>query len=90
MKVYALSHEPVVELKMFQDELGDTVTLLSDPEGKAIEAFAMLDKAAFPKKKQARAGVFHIDRKGMIRHIWLTDNYRRRPAIEAILKAIKG
>ena len=91
VRVYALSNEPVANLKELQEKYGTGVTLLSDPDGKAIAAFGMVDEGAFPEKKNlARAGVFHIDSKGMVRHVWLTDSYRRRPGLDAILDAIKG
>ena len=83
VRVYALSLEPVDELRDLQEKLGDGVTLLSDPSGQAAEAFDALDPDPFPNKVMARAATFHVDREGKIRRRWLTESYRDRPEAAA-------
>jgi len=72
-----------------QADLGDAVTLLEDPGGRAVAGFGMTDPAPFPARPMARAGIFFIDRAGVVRHRWLTRHYRRRPDPARILRDIR-
>jgi peroxiredoxin len=87
--VYAVSVDPPEKLSGFQEKLGDSVTLLSDPDAKAIEAWDMLDHGPFPKRTMARAGSFLIGTDGRVRFRWLPDYYRERPTPDQILATLK-
>ena len=83
--VYALAPQDVEKLESLQEKLGTGVTLLSDPERKAIRAFGVLDKFGLP-----RAASFLVDRDGRVSHRWLAENYRRRPSPEEVLARARG
>lgn len=83
--VYALAPQDADKLESLQEDLGDAVTLLSDPETKAIAAFGMLERFGLP-----RAASFLIDREGRVTHRWLAENYRKRPSPEEILEKARG
>ncbi len=51
--------------KQFAESLGADLVLLSDPEGKAGQAFGVSSLGGL----YARRWTFYIDREGMIRHI---------------------
>lgn len=78
--VYAIAQQPVEKLTSLQEDLGQGVTLLSDPEGVAIRAFGMSERFGL-----ARAGSFLLDREGRVSYRWLSENYRKRPDPEEIL-----
>ena len=83
--VYALTPQDASKLGSLQEDLGAAVTLLSDPDKKAIAAFGVLDKFGLP-----RAASFLIDREGRVTHRWLAENYRKRPSPEEILAKARG
>jgi peroxiredoxin len=81
----------VARLESLQHDLGDAVTLLSDPDAAMIGAFGMVDPGGFPPGvAKARAGIVHVDARGIVRHVWLTPDYRARPDVDALLRALKG
>ena len=83
--VYAIAAGPAEALKPLQEKLGDGVTLLADPEGKAVTAFGMLERNGL-----ARAATFLLDREGRVSHRWLAENYRKRPQPDDILAKARG
>jgi peroxiredoxin len=85
VSVYAIAVSPAAALAPLQEKLGDGVTLLADPEGKAVSAFGMLEGNGL-----ARAATFLLDREGRVSHRWLTENYRKRPSPEDILAKARG
>ena len=90
VRIVAISREPVEDLRDLQDDLGDAVIIVSDPEAVVVGAFGMIDRGGFPPGiAKARAGVIHVDAKGIVRHVWLAQNYRRRPDADAMLAALK-
>ena len=78
--VYAIAMQPVEKLAALQEDLGQGVTLLADPEGAAVTAFGMSERFGL-----ARAGTFLLDREGRVTHRWLAENYRKRPSPDDIL-----
>ena len=89
VKVYAISTAPREELLGLQEELGDGVTLLSDPEGEAIDRFGMLDPSSFPGATIARAGTFSIGADGIVRRVWLPEHVHSRPDADDVIDALK-
>ena len=88
-RLYAIAHQDRAALAELQEDLGEGITLLADPEGKAIVAFGMLDPSPVPPKPMARAGVFLISREGMIEQRWLPDRYHERADPDEILRALR-
>jgi peroxiredoxin len=80
IEVYALAPQEAEKLESLQEDLGAAVTLLSDPETKAIAAFGVLERFGLP-----RAATFLIDREGRVTHRWVAENYRKRPSPDDIL-----
>lgn len=85
VSVYALAPQEAGKLEALQVRLGDGVTLLSDPEGKAVRAFGVLEKFSLP-----RPASFLLDREGRVTYRWLAENYRRRPPPDEILARARG
>jgi peroxiredoxin len=83
--VYAIAVQPAESLVPLQEKLGDGVTLLSDPEGKATVAFGMLEGNGL-----ARAGTFLVGREGFVSYRWLAENYRKRPEADEVLAKARG
>ena len=83
--IYALAPQETSKLESLQEDLGAAVTLLSDPDKKAIAAFGVLDKFGLP-----RAASFLIDREGRVTNRWLAENYRKRPSPDEILAKARG
>lgn len=88
VSVYAISTEEPGTLRDLQAELGDAVTLVSDPSGKAIEAFGLVDEKTMPQRRLARAATLHVDHEGIVKRRWIADNYRKRPEAEEVLEAL--
>ena len=88
-RLFAISTDPREKLMDLQERLGDKVTLLSDPEGKAVKAFDMIDPGSIPREGLARAGTFLLERDGTVRHSWIPESYRRRPAPAEILARLR-
>ena len=89
-RVIAICVDAPDALAELQAELGDAVTVVVDPEARAVRAFGMLDPAPTPDRVQARSGTFWIDAAGIVRHRWLPDSYRRRVEPETVLAALRG
>lgn len=89
MRLFAVAIASVEDLAGLQEELGERVTLLADPEGAMVDGFSMIDHHPLPKRRMARAGTFHIDAQGRLRHRWLPGSYRERPDPDAILAALR-
>lgn len=77
------------DLRELQEEVGPGVTILSDPLGEAVRAFGMLDERGVPRDPLARAGTFHVDRDGILRHRWVADAYRERPDPDEVVAALR-
>ena len=88
-KVYAIAIQGDEELRELQEELGDNVMVLADPEGRATAAFGLIDRSPFPPgMRMARSASVYIDARGVVRYRWLTKNYRRRPTPDEVLRRI--
>ena len=83
--MFAISTAAPASLRDLQEDVGDGVMILSDPQGAAIDAFGMRDG----KRGIARAGVFLVDRDGVVRAAWPGDSYRERPSPDEILARLR-
>lgn len=85
VSLYAIAVGPAAELAPLQEKLGAGMTLLADPEGRAVTAFGMLEGNGL-----ARAATFLLDREGRVSYRWLAENYRKRPVPDDILAKARG
>ena len=88
--MFAVIAQRAEKLEGLQEDLGDAITVLADPEAVAIERFGMLDPRPFPPgMRLARSGIYYIDPKGIARRRWLVDNYRDATDPAEILAALR-
>ena len=88
-KVFGIAVADRDALADLQDTLGDNLTLLADPEGKAADAFGVVDTDPLLfGRKLAQSATFYVDKKGRIRYRWLPKSYRTRPNPDDVLKRI--
>jgi peroxiredoxin len=85
VSLYAIAVGPAAALAPLQEKLGAGMTLLADPEGRAVTAFGMLEGNGL-----ARAATFLLDREGRVSYRWLAENYRKRPEPDDILAKARG
>ncbi len=89
-QVVCISYDPVEKLKSFADRQKISFPLLSDIGSKTIDAYGM----RAPDGTAQYAGVsrhatFVLDQKGVIREKFSVLSYEDRPAISALVKALK-
>jgi peroxiredoxin len=66
------------------DKLNLTFPVLSDSGHKIIDAYSILD----PGGKISRAAVFILDKKGVVRWLQVSDDYKVRPMDEVLLNEL--
>lgn len=86
IRVAAVSVDPVEASRAFAEKAALTFPLLSDPDMKVIRAYDLVHSAAHKGADIARPAEFLIDRKGTVRWVNLTDNFRVRITGEQVLK----
>lgn len=84
-RVYGLAVAPREALVRLQEELGDGVALLADPEGLVAKRYGVLLEGG----RRARAATFLVNPEGRIWGNWFPDSYRKRPAPDELLAAIR-
>jgi peroxiredoxin len=67
------------------DQLKIPFPILSDPEHKVIDAYDLFNAQG----KIAKAAVFVLDKKGIVRWSFLNEDYKIRPLNEALLEELK-
>ena len=80
-EILAISVDPPEKSREMAEKLKLTFTLLSDPEHKVIDRYGILD----PGGKISIASVFVVDKNGIVRWSYVTDDYKLRPLDETIL-----
>jgi peroxiredoxin len=89
-QVVGISYDPVETLKPFAERNKITFPLLSDVGSKTIDAYDIRYKEAPPEKSGfARHATFIIDQEGIIREKLFRLSYRERPAVDALINALK-
>lgn len=86
-----MSYDPVATLKTFQAKHAPSLTFLSDPESRVIQAFGILNQHEKPGSRGygiPNPGIIIIDRNGVIRAKFAEKSYRDRPKIDTVLAAI--
>ena len=82
----AVSVDPVEASHTFAEKAGLTFPILADPGMKVIRAYDLVHSAAHKGNDIARPAEFLIDRKGTVRWVNLTDNFRVRVTGEQVLR----
>lgn len=80
-EIFAISVDPPEKSREMAEKLKLTFTVLSDPEHRVIDRYGILD----PGGKISIASVFIVDKKGIVRWSYVTDDYKVRPLDETIL-----
>jgi peroxiredoxin len=89
-QVVAISYDSMVVIKRFADRQKITLPLLSDNNSKIIDAYGMrVPDATTEYAGISRHGTFILDQKGVIRAKFSVFSYEDRPAIGALVKALK-
>jgi peroxiredoxin len=80
-EILAISVDPAEKNRELTDRLKLTFPVLSDAGHKVIDTYDILD----PGGKIARAAVFVLDKKGIVRWTYVADDYKVRPLDDQIL-----
>jgi peroxiredoxin len=89
-QVVAISYDSPDKLKSYAKKQKITFSMLSDVSSKTIDAYDMRFKDASPEMAGfARHGTFVIDQKGVIRSKIIRLSYKEKPAIDALINALK-
>jgi peroxiredoxin len=80
-EILAISVDAPEKSREMAEKLKLTFTVLSDPEHKVIDKYGILD----PGGKISIASVFVVDKNGIVRWSYITDDYKVRPLDETIL-----
>ena len=89
-QVVAISYDPVEKIEGYARRSKITFPLLSDVGSKTIDAYDIRYKEAPPETSGfARHATFVIDQKGVIRAKLFRLSYQERPAIDALINALK-
>ncbi len=87
-----MTNDPVAVLARFAAGRDIAFTLLADEKSAIIEAFGMIDERyppGSPWHGLARPITFVIDANGVITHRFSSRDYRDRPSVESVLKALR-
>jgi peroxiredoxin len=91
VNVAAVLYDSPVMLARFSVKYGITFPLLSDPESSAIIQLGLLNPTYDPSTKYYGVpypGVFLVDSKGIIIGKFAEENYRDRPLMEDLIRAV--
>jgi peroxiredoxin Q/BCP len=84
-EILAISVDPPDKNRELTDRLKLPFPVLSDAGHKVIDTYDILD----PGGKISRAAVFVLDKKGIVRWTYLSDDYKVRPLDDVVLAALK-
>jgi len=89
-QVVGISYDPAEKLKGYAKRQKITFPLLSDFGSKTIDAYDIRYKEAPPETSGfARHATFILDQKGVIRAKFFRLSYQERPAVDALINALK-
>jgi peroxiredoxin len=80
-QILAISVDPPEKSSELSTQLKLPFPLLSDRDHKVIDEYAVLD----PSGKYSIASVFIVDKSGIVRWSYITDDYKVRPLDDTIL-----
>lgn len=90
-RLAAISYDDTATQAAFAAKEGITLTFLSDPGSKTIDAWSLRDPQYKPDSFAfgvPRPAIFVLDAKGVIRAKLAEDGYKVRPSVEAVLAAV--
>jgi peroxiredoxin len=90
-RLAAISYDDAATQAAFAAKEGTTLTFLSDPGSKTIDAWSLRDPQYKPDSFAfgvPRPAIFVLDAKGVIRAKLAEDGYKVRPSVEAVLAAV--
>lgn len=88
--IFAISVDTPEQNKEVVEANNLSFRILSDPDGKAMDAFGVRHKGAWMGKDIARPAVFIIDRNGKVAWKAVTDNWRVRVRPEEVLDQLRN
>jgi thioredoxin-dependent peroxiredoxin len=80
-EILAISVDPIDKNRELAEKLKLPFPVLSDADHKVIDTYDILDMGG----KIARAAVFVLDKKGIVRWAYVADDYKVRPLDETVL-----
>jgi peroxiredoxin Q/BCP len=80
-EILAISVDPPEKNRALTEKLKLPFPVLADQGHKIIDAYDILD----PGGKISRAAVFLLDKKGIVRWVYVADDYKVRPLDETLL-----
>jgi peroxiredoxin len=83
-EVIAISSDPLDKNRQVVEQLKLPFPVLSDLGHKVIDSYDILD----PGGKISRASVFILDRGGVVRWVYLADDYKIRPIDDQLLSEL--
>lgn len=92
-RLAAISYDDTATQAAFAAKEGVTLTFLSDPGSKTIDAWNLRDPQYKPDSFAygvPKPAIFVLDAKGVIRAKLAEDGYKVRPTVEAVLAAVDG
>lgn len=92
-RLAAISYDDPATQAAFAAKEGVTLTFLSDPGSKTIDAWGLRDPQYKPDSFAygvPRPAIFVLDAKGVVRAKLAEDGYKVRPTVEAVLAAVDG
>jgi len=87
-QLVSISYDSTEKLKRYADRQKISFPLLSDANSKTIDAYGMRDKES--DNGSSNHSTFIIDQKGVIRAKPLVLNFSDRPAVDALVNALKA
>ncbi len=90
IRIVGVSYDSVDVLKEFSEQRGITFRLLSDPDIKVINAYAVRNKEAAPQTGGVPyPGTMIIGQDGLVRAKLFLEGYRDRHTTDQLLRAAK-
>jgi len=87
-QIFGISVDSPFSHKAFAEKYNIKYPLLSDFNREVIEKYNVVHDELFGLKKVGKRSVFVIDKQGIIRYKWVTDNPRNEPNYEEIKQVL--
>jgi len=88
-KVLGISVDSVFSHKEFAQKYGIKFPLLSDFNKEVSRKYGVLHEEIFGLKGVSKRSIFVVDKKGIIRYRWVTEDPKVAPNLEEIKKVLK-
>jgi peroxiredoxin len=75
-------------VRRFVEETGVPFNILVDEERTAARAYGVYHRAGLTAWNIARPALFIIDRRGILRHVWVGEGSRQYPSHAEVLAAL--